>query len=376
MKIFIILIGCSSFILSCTTMHVTKVPPNTTNQIEGVRYSLGKPFIKVIPKSDGTYSAELVYLPDENQTYAVKTSSFMTKHTMELNVDESGILKKIDFSKSTTSPASELVTTVGELTKAEIEKKNKEAKDLEEDVKENKSQLMKLKDQIAEKDLEIQVAKNEKESLEKLQETDITKEKLRIVGLLIKKLELEKQILEAKLSSLELEGKNLSFSANGPSSKMEAYGPVLFNIIETPATDKTSHMLKLIAVNEDGKSGQLKFQISSDRSTDVKQGMPIIISNRQVEAKFSQKKATITYTFDLPIGELNSNNSRIVSDDTTIYFKNIAVSMDSSRKILTIVVNRDSLKPDNYIVSVEYNYITSDGKTEDGSETVHLILKD
>ena len=91
MKLLLILL----FLAGCTTVKVVKVTPGGAEQ--GLRYALGKPFIKVTPNAsgDGGYSAELIYLPDENQTYGVQVTTFMTKHSMELNVDDAGILQKV-----------------------------------------------------------------------------------------------------------------------------------------------------------------------------------------------------------------------------------------------------------------------------------------
>jgi hypothetical protein len=154
---------------SCTTVRVAKVQPG--DSASGVRYSLGKPFIKVTPdpKGDGTYTTELIYLPDENQTYAVDAKAFLTKYTMELNVDENGILKKVDWTKGGESTGGNLVGAAGELAKAEIERKQKEKEaaeaELKEKVKTSNEELKKLKETRNQKNLDLTAAQDNLKSL-------------------------------------------------------------------------------------------------------------------------------------------------------------------------------------------------------------------
>lgn len=99
----------------CTVCDVKKVDPNAPAALAppGVRYSLPKPFLQVTPAGDGSVSVNVVYLPDPNNTYAVNAQSYMAAHTLEVALDNSGVLTKVNFAPDTSAAASQAATSAG-----------------------------------------------------------------------------------------------------------------------------------------------------------------------------------------------------------------------------------------------------------------------
>ncbi len=81
----------------CVCVTVTKLPPNSdAATIKGQRFSLPRPFIQATPKEDGSISAEIIYLPDPERTYAVKSFSVLANDTLEV-ATEGEIVKTLNW---------------------------------------------------------------------------------------------------------------------------------------------------------------------------------------------------------------------------------------------------------------------------------------
>ncbi len=380
--------------VSCTTVKVTKVTPN--NNPEGIRYALGKPFIKVTPSpsGDGTYTAELVYLPDDNQIYAVKASAFMTKYTLELNVDESGILKKLDLTKNSASPASDIVNTIGELTKTELDTRNKkteeEEKELKTAIKTNKEDQKKLVESIELKKVDLQNAKNELKSLMTLPSNAANDEKVRIASLGVEKIELELNALKEKLSRLKKESEGFNSSANAPGTNPMAYGPVLFEIKETPAKPAESasggkaavpavpYNLQLIAVKWDRteiKQKQFESPLKPVTVTTPRESDPDLRESVMTATFDAKGKAEVTVIFNKPIKNVDKVQSRIQDTKTEelIDFKKIEFALKDAE--LKLGIDKKNIPPGIYNVIINFNYEGKDKKEENSEVTLSLTLK-
>ena len=111
--------GCAS-----TSLRVQKVSGAKT-PVQGVRYSLPTPFLvmKPSPSGDGTFTVELVYLPNEEQTYAISGSTRRGKYSLEVETKE-GLLKRVTWNaEGTTQSGADSIKTASELAKAVVDKR-------------------------------------------------------------------------------------------------------------------------------------------------------------------------------------------------------------------------------------------------------------
>lgn len=360
---------CLLFAVSCTTVKVAKVDPSSKE--EGLRYSLGKPFIKVTPNpgGDGTYSCELIYLPDNDRTYAVSSSVFMSKQTLEVNVDGSGILSKVSLSKDATTIAGESTTAFGEMAKTEIARKQKEAEEEEKEtlaeIKANKDALKTAKDLRTEKT--IQLAANDREIavLEATSSTplsDEVKEKLRVLRNANFKLELEIKNLDKKIEEFYSTLKTLEGAANIAKEKKEeltAYGPVFFEIKEEIVDGKLS--VSLNPVKQNG-AVQQKFKTvakpekPADPAVPETTPAPVLLS-KTVRAKLLPGNLfSFKVTFDAPILGIDESKSYFDSDPIVKLseFSHESVEKDEAVKLTT--KSKSSLKPGKYLVNLKFSY--------------------
>jgi len=104
---------------ACTTTTVTKVTDANPNE-PGLRYSLPKPYILVIPNGDGTLTVQTLYAEDPNNTYAVVSKSFMAKHKLNITLRD-GQLKEVTTQQDNTAAVASLAKTTGEVSKSMIE---------------------------------------------------------------------------------------------------------------------------------------------------------------------------------------------------------------------------------------------------------------
>jgi hypothetical protein len=106
---FIVIFALSS----CASVTVTKVgkTPKDSQNVSGVRYSLPKPFIQVIPQPDDTILVNVLLLPDSDNTYAIKTSSFMSSYSYQISINQNGTLSAVEFKKDTSIVGQQLATS-------------------------------------------------------------------------------------------------------------------------------------------------------------------------------------------------------------------------------------------------------------------------
>ena len=73
-------LGCASTSLAVRSADKTA---------EGVRYSLPRPFllVKPSPTGDGTFTVEVLYLPDEERTYAIAGKTKRGKFSLEVETE-------------------------------------------------------------------------------------------------------------------------------------------------------------------------------------------------------------------------------------------------------------------------------------------------
>ena len=97
----------------CACITVTKLSPNSdTSAIKGQRFSLPRPYIQVTPKEDGSISADILYLPDPERTYAVNSFSVFANDTLEIST-EGGIVKTINWTGDSSAVVADAIASAG-----------------------------------------------------------------------------------------------------------------------------------------------------------------------------------------------------------------------------------------------------------------------
>ena len=368
---------------SCTTVKVTKVE---TGKEEGLRYSLGKPFIQVNPNpsGDGSYTAELVYLPDENQTYAVSSSVFLTKYSLEINVDESGILKKVDLSKGGDTHAADAIGAAAEIAKSQLEaKKTKaDAADAENKakVKAAKEELAAVQDAIALKEIELETAKVELQSLKDTytgdQITAEIKEKIRAAEVLVKKLQAERDALQVKKDAKQTAANSL-LAANEPTDVM-AWGPVLFEIKDTYNRKDKSGSVSLVAVNGPGDKKQKQFEtINAVEEVAPEPEAPAITTRGTSVGVFDRNTGIVTISLDFDNAVINmvDAKSSIKNAAGKIFVFSDKANMNLTGKKLNMVFDKKNLPAGKYELELSFVYKGAKGKNTNGLATINIELK-
>lgn len=384
-KQIIILATAVIFGWGCTTVKVSKVA--YASKDKGIRYSLGKPYIQVTPspKGDGSYSVEVVYLPDQNQTYAVETSTFLAKNVMEVSVDESGILKKIDWTANTDATVAEATKALGEIAKADVERRNTEKEEEEKEAKAKKKEaddaVKTLQETLNQKRLDKEIAEKELASLRTTyrgaQRTAEIKEKIRQTQMLIARLDGEIKLLETKLQTAQSTASGLAASFNDPGAGKEenAWGPVLFQIVEAydPATKKTS--LELKAVDWEAGKKQLQFQtIAKVDPEPVAVKEPKISVIGTISRQFNAGGlATVEFSFDGDIEDVDKTQSLItITNGTNPDFKKIGISI-AKKKEVTMTIKKHDVPAGTYDILLHYSYKSGD-ETKDATASFKLEL--
>lgn len=349
--LYFLLVPFTLSMVACTTVKVTKV---TTGDEVGVRYSLGKPFIQVTPnaKGDGTYTVELVYLPDQSQTYAVEAKTFLTKHTMELSIDENGILKKVDWSKGGDGTAGEAITAAAEIAKASIaanKAEDKEAKEAAENKKKAAAAaIQKLKDSLTQKQIDLKLAKNDSASLVKTYPDKRpleVKEQIRKAEMLIIKLNDEIEALTKALTEAETA---VDQAANASKSTM-AWGPVFYEIQDTYDPFENTGDVALTAVKWTESLTQKQFATIAEEAP---------LFSKEIESLTYDTKGAGSVTLtsdDHTIVEVEVNQSSIKDDAGKAFDIKLIESVPAGRS-LTLKFKKKDFPPGTYKLKLQVVY--------------------
>lgn len=109
----------------CTSVNVTRVDPEKPYEAVGIRYSLPKAFIRAAEDPDtGEITCQVIYLPDEENTYAIDVGGVMDKHTINVTLDDNGLLKKIAYTTDTTVIPAKIGDVVGSVAQTSVKAVN------------------------------------------------------------------------------------------------------------------------------------------------------------------------------------------------------------------------------------------------------------
>lgn len=102
-----------------STVHVDKVP-NRKADVEGIRYHLPEVFLQATPNADGTLAVQFVYLPNPNEEYAIRSTSFLSNYTLQVKRTQSGLLEAVTFNTDSSAVAQQALSSAGAIRAAEI----------------------------------------------------------------------------------------------------------------------------------------------------------------------------------------------------------------------------------------------------------------
>lgn len=104
-----------------SSLTVVRVSPESA-PASGVRYSLPKPFLVMTPSAagDGTFAMNIVYLPDENETYAVSGRTRRGKYSLSVETKD-GLLRRVSWtSESAADVPAAAIKAVADVAQASL----------------------------------------------------------------------------------------------------------------------------------------------------------------------------------------------------------------------------------------------------------------
>jgi hypothetical protein len=104
----------------CTTITVKKVD-SAKEPGNGLRYSLPKPFIRMTPQVDGSVEADVVLLPDADNTYEISGSSTFAKHALNVTT-AGGMLTKIEWNADGSAATAQAIQSASAIAQKELER--------------------------------------------------------------------------------------------------------------------------------------------------------------------------------------------------------------------------------------------------------------
>jgi hypothetical protein len=168
----------------------------------------------VTPQPDGSIAVGVEHLPDPNNTYVVRTKSFLSSYTLDVQLDN-GMLKTVSLSSKSDALAAAAIETSGNLAKAKIEA---EAKERDEAAKVAEASAKELK----EAQTALAVAEAKRDIIE--QTSGTTAEQKLNAALAVAEAKAKVDLLTSSASS--------GSSFNDPETNgLQAAGPIFYRVV-------------------------------------------------------------------------------------------------------------------------------------------------
>lgn len=386
--VFVILLA----VLNCSTRVKVHKVLDLNKDVHGIRYSLPKPFlmVKPNPNGDGTFTVEVVYMPDENQTYAINSKTYIAKHKLVVTLKE-GLLKKIDWTGEGEKIVPDLGNAVSQIAKSEIErlKRKEDERKAEADAEkqkkaleigEIKEKINQLEEIIKTKKLNLIFAKAEVKSLKDFdmanateEEKILKREQLRLAKLKVYTLDIEikEAVKELKEEKKRLEDAQAGYSElvsispyNEPKNnepEKTAWGPVLYAINDFIENKKEK--VTLTAVNWDSTGiKQKEFVTSAPPEPAIPPiAIPKLTTKGPIVLDYKNNRAEFKVSFDQKVNKINDDQTMLTrieegeKEPTLIPTKDLIFIRLDQPTDLTITVTR-RLAAGKYKLSFEYEY--------------------
>jgi hypothetical protein len=246
---------------ACATTKVTvrKVAPADA-KTAGIRYSLPKPFLLVVPNTagDGGFTAKVVYLPDECQTYAIDARTRRGKYQLDV-VTKDGLLSKVVWNtKDNQAVNAEAIRVAGEIGKSELERRQKEREDAEAE----KKAAIKAADEA--------LKASEKDLAEKSLNVDLATAKVAAAEALQKEHPSDANSAALSAAKLELDQARIRFDdATRAAEKARKERDTLKNAMDNPKTASNTKAQPATPVPEPGTTfwGPVLYEVVEDTTT-------------------------------------------------------------------------------------------------------------
>jgi len=199
---------------------------DTSADAEGVEYSLPVPVLRVTPMPDGTIDVQVEMLADPDNTYRLKTKSYLSSYTLDV-VRENGMLKSVSLDAKSDAVAAAALDARANFIKA---KAAAETKDREAAAAAAKEQAKAISDAK----MEVVLADAKLKALQKNPDADKAD---------IAAAQVAKDVAEAKLAALQAiatdtgkSGFNIAKKAapSVPEGARVSAAPVLFRVVPDP----------------------------------------------------------------------------------------------------------------------------------------------
>lgn len=363
----------------CTRITVTKVDPSmqatkedSQSQVAGQRFSLPRPYIQVTPQTDGSISADIIYLPDPDHTYAIDSSTFLANNTLDVTT-EGGIIKSVNWTGDSSAVVQAAITSAGNVASGILQAEQKQKTDQqtkEETAAKAVSDAQLALDQ-AQADLAIVLA------TPNAAPSDVLKAKYAVSDATLK-LQATKDALGKARSGLAV--------ADRPKPDNAVFGPKLFAIQEQVLTNNQTRM-KIIVVNQTNTewdanaalSAQPKYQVARppvpppDKDVDlfpkgVKSVHPDKAGNMLLTLQPSKPIFSIIYK-----STSGTSKTFIRDNQTNQNIDDIPVALDSPT-VITVDLKRLKDKPGRYTLNVAMQIQKSESTEEDTTKTVEIVI--
>lgn len=276
--------GCSTFVRSQIA----------TPRAEGIEYSLPVPIIRVTPQANGTMTVDVEYLPDPDNTYTLKTSSFLSSYALDVQ-RENGMLKSVSLDAKSDAVAAASVESAGNLVKARAEAASKE----------DEAQATAAKEQmkaIEDAGLALAIAEAKVKTLEGSGATDQQKLEARIAA----DEALAKQQFLTEAASAKAQG---AMNVIDGEAFPQAAGPVLFRVVPIGTDD-----VKLVAF--DGPAAFATSSPTAPASAPAGSGDLSIALEGPSVLRRTGAPLSITLTTDRALKSFDLSRSKLIAIGT------------------------------------------------------------
>lgn len=358
--------------VSCASSRITveKVTADKPD-VPGVRYSLPKPFlvVKPNPAGDGTVTVDIVYLPNEDETYAISGRTRRGKYSLVVETKE-GLLEKITWNAEGASDINgSAVTTAAELAKAVVDKREADAKAAEDEQeaeeKAARADLKKTQDAVDEKALALKLAELELASAQSVGSpeslTTAQREAVRKAQLERDKAEAELLDAQARLAERQAALAAVSNARDEPPSSRERrafdqfWGPVIYEIRDANGS------VELVPVqwNANPSSYQVQFETITARpdaaraepppAAPASNGVSVGRASRDTEGS-----VVVTLTAPKPVRTVDTDQLLVLDASGTVVDTEASAAIaDGSRRV---VLTFRSLPAGRYTFMVRGTY--------------------
>jgi len=135
----------------CSQITVTRVPTDSVHDpsaasakvVQGIRYSLPKPILRVSGDGAGGLAIDVLYVPDDSHTYAIDAGTVSAAYSLTTKMSPEGFLNEVGFTRNETKVAEQLIASAGTLTSKAIEENQKRAQEAEKQRDERRKALVK-----------------------------------------------------------------------------------------------------------------------------------------------------------------------------------------------------------------------------------------